>query len=333
VIHRDVETTMLKTMLRTVLAAALAGPAAAAQDWPARPITMVVPFAAGGTTDVVGRVMAQHVGEILGQQIVVENIGASGGMAGSLRVARAQPDGYQLLLGALGPQALSQTLHKKPGYDTVADFAPVSLIVEVPLVLIARKDLAVSSLKEFIAYARANQDKMTFASAGSGSAPHIGCVLLNSAMGTRITHVPYRGSGPAMQDLIAGRTDFFCEALPTALPQIQTNAVKPIAILTRDRAAVLPNLPTAQEQGLSDFEAYTWFAFFFPRGTPDAIVRRLQQATVAATGIPSVRGRLEALGATLVAQERTTPEYLGEFVRSEIEKWAAPIKASGASVD
>jgi tripartite-type tricarboxylate transporter receptor subunit TctC len=294
---------------------------------------MVVPFAAGGTTDVVGRVMAQHVGEILGQQIVVENIGSSGGMTGSLRIAQARPDGYQFLLGSLGPQALNQTLFKKPGYNTVTDFAPVSLIVEVPLVLIVRKDLPVSSLQEFIAYTKANQEKITFASAGSGSAPHIGCVLLNTAMGTRVTSVPYRGSGPAMQDLLAGRTDFFCEALPTALSQIQSNAVKAIAVLTRDRAAVLPNLPTAQEQGLTNFEAYTWFGFFFPRGTPETIVHHLQQATVAATKMPSVRQRLEGLGATLVAPERTTPEYLGEFVRSEIEKWAGPIRASGASVE
>jgi tripartite-type tricarboxylate transporter receptor subunit TctC len=325
---------MLKMMICSALLGTLAWvDAVGAQEWPTRPITMVVPFAAGGTTDVVGRVMAQHVGEVLGQQIVVENIGGSGGMAGSLRVAQAQPDGYQLLLGALGPQALNQTLYKKPGYNTVTDFAPVSLIVEVPLVLIVRKDLAVSNLREFIAHTRANQDKMTFASAGIGSAPHMGCVLLNTAMGTRVTAVPYRGSGPAMQDLIAGRTDFFCEALPTALPQIQNDAVKAIALLTRGRAAVLPNLPTAQEQGLANFEAYTWFAFFLPRGTPDAIVRRLQQATVAATKMPSMRERLEGLGATFVTPERTSPEYLGEFVRSEIEKWAAPIKASGASVD
>ena len=325
---------MLRTLIGTALVGTLAwADPAGAEDWPTRPITMVVPFAAGGTTDVVGRVMAQHVGEILGQQIVVENVGASGGMTGSLRIAQARPDGYQLLLGSLGAQALNQTLYKKPGYNTLTDFAPVSLFVQVPLVLITRKDLPANHLQEFISYTKANQGTMTFASAGSGSAPHIGCVLLNTAMGTRVTHVPYRGSGPAMQDLVAGRTDFFCEALPTALPQIQNNSVKAIALLTRERVTVLPNLPTAQEQGLTDFEAYTWFAFFFPRGTPDAIVRRLQQATAAATKMPFVRGRLEALGASIVAPERTTPEYLGEFVRSEIEKWAAPIKASGASVD
>jgi tripartite-type tricarboxylate transporter receptor subunit TctC len=174
---------------------------------------------------------------------------------------------------------------------------------------------------------------MNFASAGSGSAIHMGCVLLNMAMGTSIAHVPYRGSGPAMQDLITGQTDFFCEALPTALPQIQSNTVKAIAILTRNRAPVLPNLATAQEQGLADFEAYTWFAFFFPRGTPEAIVHRLHEATVKAAGTPSVRERLEGLGAIVVTPQRMTPKYLDEFVRSEIEKWAAPIKAAGVSAD
>jgi tripartite-type tricarboxylate transporter receptor subunit TctC len=199
---------------------------------------------------------------------VVENVGGAGGMTGSLRVARAKPDGSQFLFSGLGPLVLNPALHKKPAYNAVTDFAPVTLLAEVPLVLIARKDLPVSNLQEFIAYAKANQAKMNFASAGSGSAIHMGCVLLNMAMGTSIAHVPYRGSGPAMQDLITGQTDFFCEALPTALPQIQSKTVKGIAILTRNRAPALPSLATAQEQGLAEFEAYTWFAFFFPRARP-----------------------------------------------------------------
>jgi tripartite-type tricarboxylate transporter receptor subunit TctC len=250
-----------------------------------------------------------------------------------LRVARAQPDGSQFLFSGLGPLVLNPALHKKPAYNAVTDFAPVALLAEVPLVLITHKDLPVNNLQEFIAYAKANQAKMNFASAGSGSAIHIGCVLLNMDMGTNIAHVPYRGSGPAMQDLITGQTDFFCEALPTAVSQIQSKTVKAIAILTRNRAPVLPNLATAQEQGLADFEAYTWFAVFFPRGTPEAIVHRLHEATVKAAGTPSVRERLEGLGAIVVTPQRMTPKYLDEFVRSEIEKWAAPIKAAGVSAD
>jgi tripartite-type tricarboxylate transporter receptor subunit TctC len=326
---------MRKMTVGAVVAAcalALVGDATA-QEWPRRPVTMVVPFAAGGTTDVLGRIMAQRIGEILGQQIVVENIGGSGGMTGSLRVAQAPPDGSQLLFSGLGPLVVNQALYKKPLYNTLTDFAPVALVAEVPLVLIARKNLPVKNLGEFITYTRANQEKMTFASAGTGSAPHFGCVLLNMAMGTNVTAIPYRGSGPAMQDLIAGRTDFFCEALPTALPQIESGAVRAIAILSPGRAAVLPNLQTAQEQGLSDFEAYTWFGFFFPRGTPDTIVRRLQQATIEATNTSSLRERVEALGAILVSSAHMTPGYLAEFVRREIEKWTPPIKASGASID
>jgi tripartite-type tricarboxylate transporter receptor subunit TctC len=199
----------------------------------------------------------------------------------------------------------------------------------VPLVLIARKDLPVTNLQEFITYARANQTRMNFGSAGAGSGPHIGCVLLNTAIGAHIAHVPYRGSGPAMQDLIAGRIDYYCDVLPTALSQMESKTVKGIAILTRNRATVLPDLPTAQEQGLTDFEAYVWFAFFLPRGTPDAIVRRLREATVGAMNTPAVRERLQGIGVTLVSPEQMTPEYLGEFVRSETEKWATPIKALG----
>jgi tripartite-type tricarboxylate transporter receptor subunit TctC len=306
---------------------------ACAQDWPSRPITMVVPFAAGGTTDLLGRVMAQHIGELLGQPVVVENVGGAGGMTGSLRVAQAPPDGSQVLFSGLGPLILSQTLYKKPRYNTVNDFVPVALIAEVPLVLVVRKDLPANNLQEFVAYAKANQGKMTFGSAGSGSAPHIGCVLLNMAMGTQITHVPYRGSGPALQELIAGRIDFYCDAVSAPLPHIQSNTMKAIAILSRNRAAMLPNLPTAQEQGLADFDAATWFGFFLPRGTPQSIVNRLQEATVRAMREPAVREHMDKLGANVVTASRTTSEYLSSFVRSELEKWTAPIKASGVSVD
>jgi tripartite-type tricarboxylate transporter receptor subunit TctC len=292
-----------------------------------------VPFAAGGTTDVLGRIMAQRLGEILGRQIVVENVGGAGGMTGSLRVAQAPPDGSQFLFSGLGPLVLNPALHKRPRYNTVTDFVPVTLVAEVPLVLITRRDLPVNNLQEFIAHAKANQATMTFGSAGSGSAPHIGCVLLNMAMGTQITHVPFRGSGPALQELIAGRIDFYCDAVSAPLPHIRANAMKAIAMLTRDRAAVLPDLPTAQEQGLVNFEAYTWFGLFFPRGTPEHIVRRLHQAAVEATKAAFVRERFEGIGATLVPPERTTPEHFDAFVRSEIEKWAAPIKASGVSAD
>jgi tripartite-type tricarboxylate transporter receptor subunit TctC len=322
------------SMLIAALAAALAFVAPAhAENWPSRTVTMVIPFAAGGPTDVLGRIMAQRLSEILGQQLIVENIGGAGGMTGAQRVAQGSRDGYQVLLGTVGTQAQNQTLYRHPLYNALTDFAPVVLIADVPLVLIARKDLPASNLQEFIAYARANQGKMSYGSAGAGSATHLGCVLLNSAMGTNIQHVPYRGTGPAMTDLTAGRIDFLCEVVSTALAQIQGGTVKPLATLTKTRSPVLPDLPTAQEQGLADFEAYTWNALFFPRGTPEPIVRRLHDAAVEAMATPSVRTRLEGLGASVVTPERTTPEYLEKFVASEVEKWAAPIRASGVSSD
>jgi tripartite-type tricarboxylate transporter receptor subunit TctC len=312
---------------------ALTGAAGAQQDWPTRPVTMVIPFAAGGPTDVLGRVMAERLSQILGKQVVVENVGGAGGMSGSQRVARAEPDGYQFVLGTVGTHAQNQTLYKKPAYQADTDFAPVALIAEVPLVLITRNDLPANSLQEFIAYAKAHQADMTFGSAGAGAATHLGCVLLNSAIGVDVRHVPYRGTGPAMQDLTAGRIDYLCEIVTTAKPQIDGNAVKALATLTKTRSAVLPNLPTADEQGLKNFEAYTWNAFFLPKGTPEAIVRRLHDATVQAMETPEVKQRLEGLGASLVTADRRTPDYLAGFVKSEIEKWAAPIKASGVSME
>jgi tripartite-type tricarboxylate transporter receptor subunit TctC len=323
---------MLARLIGTVLAAVLALPALA-QNWPTRPVTMVIPFAAGGPTDVLGRVMAERMSQIFGEQVVVENVGGAGGMTGSQRVARAQPDGYTFVLGTVGTHAQNQTLYKRPQYNAATDFQPVALIAEVPLILITRKDFPANTLEEFIAYSKTNQGKMTYGSAGAGSATHLGCVLLNTAMGTNITHVPYRGTGPAMQDLQGGRIDFLCEIVSTALPQIQGGSVKAIATLTRERSPVLPDLPTAHEKGLANFEAYTWNAFFLPKGTPEPITAKLREATVQAMDTPAVKERLQGLGAMLVAPERRTPEYLARFVQSEIEKWAAPIKTSGVSVE
>jgi tripartite-type tricarboxylate transporter receptor subunit TctC len=310
---------------------ALAGPAAA-EDFPTRSMTMVIPFAAGGPTDLLGRVIAARMGDILGQTVVVENVGGAGGMNGSKRVADASPDGYTFVLGTVGTHAQNQSLYKHPIYNAATDFTPVALIAEVPIVLIARKDLPANDLKEFVAYAKANQAKMQFGSAGAGSATHLGCVVLNTAMGTDIVHIPYKGTGPAMQDLIGGRIDFLCEIISTAKPQIDGGRVKAIAIMTKTRSSVEPNLPTAVEQGL-DVQAYTWNAVFLPKGAPDAIVKKLNNAIIEAMKTPAVRERLEGFGAQIVSDDRATPAYLGQFVKSEIEKWAAPIKASGVSVE
>ena len=303
-----------------------------AAGFPDRTVTMVIPFAAGGPTDVLGRVMAQRMGEILGQTVIVENIGGAGGMTGGKKVADARPDGYTMLLGTVGTQAQGQTLYKKPLYNAVTDFTPVALIADVPIVLIVRKDLPVNNLKEFVAYAKANTAKMQFGSAGAGSATHLGCVVLNTAMGTDIVHVPYKGTGPAMQDLIAGRIDFLCEIISTAKPQIDGGRVKALAIMTKDRSPVEPNLPTTLEQGL-DVQAYTWNAIYLPKGAPADVVKKLNETAIAAMTTPAVQERLQSLGAMVVAPDRRSPEYLGKFTAEEIKKWEAPIKASGVVVE
>jgi tripartite-type tricarboxylate transporter receptor subunit TctC len=324
---------MLRIGFAAIVTACLTlAPAAKAEDWPTRPITMINPFAAGGPNDVVARLFAQRMGEVLGQPIVLENVGGAGGMIGAGRVAKATPDGYTFLLGTVGTQAQNQTLYKKPAYDSTTDFAPVALMVEAPLVLVARSDLPAKDMKEFVAYAKANKDKVQFASAGTGSAIHLGCALMNLVTGLDTVHVPYRGANPAMQDLMSGRVDYLCDIITTAKPQIDGGTVKPIAILTKQRSPALPNVPTAIEQGF-DVEAYTWNAFFLPRGTPEEIVQKLNHATREAMKTPAVRDKLEAAGLQFVSDDRTSPEYLTKFVQSEIVKWAAPIKASGASVD
>ena len=304
----------------------------AAQDWPTRPVTMIVPFAPAGGTDVLGRIVGRRLAETLGQQVIIENVGGAGGMVGSARVAKAAPDGYQFVLGSRA-DAINQTLYKNPLYNLTTDLAPVVLIADQPTVLVARKDLPVADLKEFIAYARKNQSAMQYGSAGAGSTGHVDCALLNARMGVNIAHIPYRGGGPAMQDLIAGRIDYFCTLSGTIVPQIESNLVKPVAILTRERAPMLPRLASAHEQGLSDFEASTWFGFFLPKGTPAPIIQKLHDATVAAMETPSVQERLREVGVIVVAPERRSPEYLQRFVVSEIARNAGPIKAAGIAMD
>lgn len=325
---------VLTPAIAVVLAASAAGPGiAAAQGWPTRPVTMVVPFGTGSGIDVLGRVLAPPLSEALGQQVVVENVVGAGGMTGTARVARAVPDGYQFVLGNVGTHAVNQSLYPKPLYDAGSDFTPVILIAETPQALIARADLPASNLQEFIAYARANHAKMQYGSPGVGSAAHLGCVLLNAAIGVEVTHVPYRSGGAAMQDLIAGRLDYQCPLLAIAIPQIDARKVKALAALTRNHSTIVPSLASAREQGLTDFEVSTWNAFFLPKGASPAIVRKLHDATVTAIGSSAVQERLKQIGAELVPPERRAPDYLQQFIASEISKWAAAIKIAGVTAE
>jgi len=304
-----------------------------AQTWPTRPVTMVVTFAAGSGDDLLARIVAPRMSELLGQQVVIENVGGGGGMNGANRVAKAMPDGYQFVLGGTGTFAANQTLYKNPHYNASTDFKPVVLIAQQPMVLIARKDLPADNLQQFIAYAKANQSNLQYASGGAGSATHLACVLLNSAIGVDVTHVPYRSAAIAIQDVIGGRLDYVCPIAGTAVSQIEGKQVKAIATLSKSRTSILPNLATAHEQGLADFDAYIWNGIFLPKDTPTAIAEKLHDATVTAMNTPAVQERIKEAGGTVVAPERRSPDYLRQFVESEIKKWAAPIKASGISMD
>src|ERR1700753_41714 len=260
---------------------------AAAQNFPARTITMIVPFAAGGPTDLLGRLLAQRMGEILGQTMIVENVSGAGGMTGMKRLSDARPDAYTIGIGTVGTHAQNQWLYEHPAYNAVTDFTPVALIAVVPLVVFARKDLPVNNLKEFAAYAKNNQATMQYGSGGAGAASHLACVVLNTAIGTNITHVPYRGGEPAMQDVIAGRMDFGCDLISTVKPQIDSGSVKALAVLGETRSPVEPSLPTAAEQGV-DAQAYSWNAVFLPKGAPDDLVKKLNAAAVEAMKTPAL---------------------------------------------
>jgi tripartite-type tricarboxylate transporter receptor subunit TctC len=306
---------------------------ARAQDWPTRAVTMVVTYAAGSAGDVLGRILSPSLSEYLGQQVVIENVGGAGGMNGAARVAKAAADGYQFVMGGTGTFAANQTLYKKPLYNAAADFAPVALIDEQPLVLVVRKDFPANNLQEFIAYSKAHHGEMQYGSAGVGSGSHLACVVLNGTLGIDVAHIPYRAAVLALQDLIAGRIDYACPLISAGLPHIESGGVKAIAIFAKDRSPVLPSLASADEQGLSNFEVYYWDAFFLPKGTPTPIVQKLHDATVTAMNVPSVQQRLNTLGSTLVAPKRRSQDYLQTFVESEIEKWARVITAAGVTLD
>ena len=304
-----------------------------AQDWPSRPITLIVPFAAGGGVDASARLQALAIGEILGQTIVVENVGAAAGTIGSGRVAKAAPDGYTMLIGNSGTQVYSQSLYKKKPYDSLTDFEPVALVTESPRLLVARKTLPVNNLQELVAYMKANQDKMQYSSAGVGSGTHLPCALLNYTLGVNITHVPYRGEGPALQDVIGDRIDYMCTTMQSGAAQAKQNTVKGIAVMAPRRAAVVPNIPTTGEQGVAGADATVWNGFFFPKGTPKAIVDKMHDAIEKMIAKPDIREKMESLGLEILPPEQRKTEYLAKFLKEDIERWGKVIKAAGISVE
>jgi len=313
------------------LVIAVTMPPASAQDWPTRPVTMVVPFPPGGGTDVLGRIVAQRLSETLGQRVIVENVGGAGGMIGSARVAHAPPDGYQFVVGSRA-DAINQTLYKHPLYNFKEDLAPVILIADQPMILIARKGLPVDGLQDFIGYVKKNQATMRSGSAGIGSTGYVDCALFNQAIGVKVQDIPYRGGGPALVDLIGQQFDYFCTLSPTAVPPVKAGLVKAIAMLSRKRLPSLPDVRTAFEQGMN-FEASTWFGFFLPMATPAAIIKKLHDATAAAINTPAVQARLAETGTFVVPPEHQSTEYLQSIIGPEIEKNGAPLKAAGMSIE
>jgi putative tricarboxylic transport membrane protein len=322
----------ISMLTASVVLIALAG-RSFAQEWPNRPITLIVPFAAGGGLDVSVRIQAQRMSELLGQTIVAENVGAAAGTVGSLRAAKAAPDGYTFLIGNSGTHAYSQSLYKKLPYDAVADFEPAGMMTESPRALIARKTLPANTLQEFIAWLKANQKTAQFGSAGVGAGTHIPCVLLNSAIGVDITHVPYRGEAPVVQDLIGGRIDYMCATIQTGAGLVNQGSVKGIAVMSEHRVPISPDIPTTGEQGLSGVEANVWNALFLPKGTPEPIVRKLNKAMSDTLDDAAIHKRLEELGLVVVPQERRSPEYFAKFLPQDIERWGKVIKAAGISAD
>jgi tripartite-type tricarboxylate transporter receptor subunit TctC len=320
-------------MMVIACVAAIWPTAARAETYPSRPITMVVPFAAGGAFDVLGRIVGARMSEVLGQQVIIENTTGAAGIIGVNRVVNAAPDGYTFLFGSIGTHAYNQTIYKKPRYDATADFTPVALFAEQPMVLNTRRDFPTNNLPEFIDYVKKNSAKLQFGSAGAGTTTHLGCALLNAVIGVKVTHVPYRGGGPAANDLIGGQIDYMCLNIGGAVPLIMGKQVKAIATLSRSRSPLMPDLPTAHEQGLADFDVVTWNAFFLPKGTPTEIVKKLNDATSQAMDTPAIKSRMHDIGITGVAFERRSPEYLAKFVGDEIARWAGPIKANGLQVD
>jgi tripartite-type tricarboxylate transporter receptor subunit TctC len=317
---------------RAALAAvlALASLPAIAGDYPGRPIHIVVPFSAGGTVDIMARLVGAKLQAAWGQPVVVDNRTGAGGNLGADLVAKAEPDGYTLLVSSSSPLSININLYRDLPFDPERDFAPISLLAEVPNLLEANPRLPAHSVAELVALAKARPGKLNFASQGSGSTSHLAGELLRLKAGIDIIHVPYRGTAPALNDLVAGNVDFMFDNLVSSLPQVRAGTLRALAVGSRTRASVLPDVPTLIESGFADFESTAWFALVAPARTPPAIVARLNEGVVAALRAPDVVARLADLGATTVA---STPEALGARIKSETERWGAVIKAANITLD
>lgn len=308
----------------------LGGTSALAQAYPTKPVTIIVPFAAGGTTDILARIVGQALTVEFGQSVVVDNRAGAGGNIGGQAAAKATPDGYTLFMGTVGTHAINASLYKKMPFDPIKDFAPLSRVATVPNLLVAHPSQPFNTVKEMIAYGKANPGKLTFGSPGSGSSPHVSGELFRSMTGTDLLHVPYKGSAPAMTDLLGGQISIMFDNMPSAIQHVRSGKLRPIAVTTAKRSPELPNVPTIAESGVPGYEATSWFGMFAPAGTPAPVLAKLNAAIVKVLNQPDVKKKIAEQGGDVVAE---TPEQFAAFIKAESVKWGKVVKESGASQD
>jgi tripartite-type tricarboxylate transporter receptor subunit TctC len=300
-------------------------------NYPDHQITVIVPFAAGGPSDVIARIVGEGMSKVLKQSIVIENVGGAGGTTGSARVAAAKPDGYTLLSGSMGSHVAAPVLYSNLKYNSLTDFDPIALTVDAPAVIVARKTLPAGNLKEFISYLKANGNKVSQGHGGVGASSHMACLLFNSEAGVKVNVVSYRGSGPALNDVVAGQIDYLCEQTMGLAEQVKAGTVKAYAIAAPQRSPVLPNVPTAQEAGLGRYNLSIWSAIFAPKGTPPAVVAKLNAAVDRALDDKSVIDKIQALGGTVAAKKERSTKHLGDLVARETKRWEPILRTAAAS--
>jgi tripartite-type tricarboxylate transporter receptor subunit TctC len=312
------------------VAASAAPVTATAQAYPTKPITIVVPFAAGGTTDILARVIGQALHKELGQSVIVDNRAGAGGNIGGALAAKAQPDGHTLFMGTVGTHAINQSLYKKMPFDPIKDFAPLTRVAMVPNLLVANPAKPYKSVKELVAYAKANPGRVNFGSSGSGSSIHLSGELFNALAKVDMVHVPYKGSAPAVSDLLGGQIDIMFDNMPSAIQHVRAGKLRALAVTTAKRSPELPDVPTIAEAGVPGYEATSWFGMFAPAATPAPVVAKLHAALVKVLADPEVKKKLAEQGAEPYSEK---PEQFGEFIRKETAKWSKVVKDSGASAD
>jgi tripartite-type tricarboxylate transporter receptor subunit TctC len=307
--------------------------ALAQQSYPSRNITMVVPFAAGGPTDIVGRIVAEHMSRTLGQQIVIENVAGAAGTTGAARVAKADADGYTIMVGPMSTMSFTPALYPRLAFNPLTDFEPIGIAASAPIMLVINNAIPATKLSEFADYMKANAGKLTNGNAGVGSTSHLACLLLNNRVGASATMVPYRGTGPALIDVVSGQVGYLCDQVTSLMSQVKASAVKPLAVLAPTRSPVLPDVPTASEAGMSGIDMVVWNALFAPKGTPPEIIEKLNAALIKAISDPVSREKFLQLGAEPPADGQRSPQALRQVHSADVAKWGEVIRAANITIE